>query len=76
MTASHKNVPWLLWPFYAICWLVAFILESTGRLVGAILAVIFIILGIILTITFVGAIVGIPMTILGIGMLIRCFSWK
>jgi hypothetical protein len=60
-----------LWPFWAIWRLVIGIIEFTGRLVGAIIGLVFLIVGIILTLTVVGAIVGIPMIIFGFLLILR-----
>ncbi len=65
-----KQTPWYVWPFAAIWNLVAWIVTLTGRLVAVILGFAFLILGIILTITVVGAIVGIPLAIVGVLMIV------
>lgn len=69
--AENRKVPLLLWPFWAIWRLVLKVFELTGRLVGAILGVVFMIAGIILTITVFGAIIGIPMIIFGFMLVLR-----
>jgi hypothetical protein len=74
MTEEHKHkhkVPWYLWPFWAIWKLVVAIVEGTGRLVAVILGLVFLIVGIVLTITVVGAIVGIPFIIFGLLLMVR-----
>jgi hypothetical protein len=58
--SDSKKVHWLLWPFWAIWRLLFFIIELTGRLVGGILGLVFMIVGIVATITVIGAVVGIP----------------
>ena len=65
------KVPWFLWPFAALWNLVCWILGVTGRLVAAILGLVLVIVGIILTRTVIGAIVGIPFAILGVMLMIR-----
>jgi uncharacterized Tic20 family protein len=60
-----KRVPWALWR------LVTLILAGTGRLVAVILGLVFILVGFILTATFIGAIVGIPFIIFGLLLVIR-----
>lgn len=65
------KVPWFLWPFAALWNLVCWILGVTGRLIAAILGLVLLIVGIILTLTVIGAIVGIPFAILGIMLMIR-----
>lgn len=68
---KQHHVPVLLWPFYAIWWLISTIIEFTGRLVAAILGVVFMIVGVVVSLTVVGAIVGIPLAILGFMLTIR-----
>ncbi len=72
MSDHHKRrIPWLLWPFVALWNLVVWIVTLTGRLVAAILGLVFIIVGAILTLTVVGAIIGIPLAIFGILLILR-----
>ncbi len=71
MTHVKRNVPWYLWPFYAIWLLVVFIVEFAGRLVGAVLGLALMIVGIVTSLTVVGAIVGIPLLIVGFLLLLR-----
>jgi hypothetical protein len=68
---TKRNVPVLLWPFYAIWRFIALIIEVTGRLIGAILGLVLMIAGVILTVTIVGAIVGIPLIVFGFMLTIR-----
>jgi hypothetical protein len=69
--SEGRKVPVLLWPFYALWRLVITIIGLTGRLVGAILALVLMVVGFILTLTVVGAIVGIPLLVFGFMLLIR-----
>ncbi len=71
MTKQSKKVPLLLWPFWAIWRLIVLIIEFTGRLVGAILGLVLLLVGIILCFTIVGLIVGIPLTVFGFLLTIR-----
>jgi hypothetical protein len=74
MTEEHKHnhkVPWILWPFWAIWKLVIGIVAGTGRLVAVILGLVFLIVGIVLTITVIGAIVGVPFIIFGLLLMVR-----
>jgi hypothetical protein len=66
-----KRVPWYLWPFWAIWKLVIGIVAGTGRLVAVILGLVFLIVGVVLTVTVVGAIVGIPFFIFGLLLIFR-----
>ena len=69
--AEKKHISWVLLPFVALWKFLALIIEMTGRLIGAILGCVFMLVGVILTITIVGGIVGIPMFLIGLLLLIR-----
>jgi hypothetical protein len=72
MTQTHKkHVPWYLWPYWAIWKLVVGIVAGTGRLVAAIPGLVFRIVGVGLTFTVIGAIVGIPLIIFGLLLMVR-----
>ena len=47
------------------------IIALTVRLVGAILGLVFLIVGVVLTVTVIGAIVGVPFIIFGLLLVIR-----
>jgi len=70
-TQTKKHIPWYLWPFVALWKLLAVIVEMTGRFVAMVLGVVFIIVGIIVSLTIIGAIVGIPLAIIGLLLLLR-----
>lgn len=65
MTEHRKHVPWFLYPFWLIWRLVVWIIEATGRLVGAILGLVLMIVGVVVSLTVVGLIVGVPLFIFG-----------
>ena len=71
MTQPAPHTPWFLWPFEAIWRLVAWIVGLTGRLVAVILGLVLLIVGGVLSITVVGAIVGVPLAILGFLLILR-----
>lgn len=71
MTDERKRTPWFLWPFVAIWDLITWILQLTGRLVAGILGLVFMIVGAILTVTVIGAVVGIPLIIFGFALMVR-----
>ncbi len=75
MTHIHhrRHTPWILWPFVALWRLLEGILLVTGRLVALILGVVFMIVGGILTVTVVGAVIGIPLLIFGFMLILRGF---
>ena len=72
MSAQTKHhIPWYLWPFVALWRLITTIVEMTGRFVAMILGLVFILVGVIISLTIVGAIVGIPLAIVGILLFLR-----
>lgn len=75
MTAREKTrrVPWLLWPFWAIWRLLAIIIGLTGRLVAAVVGLVFMIAGLIVSLTIVGLPVGLPLILFGFLLMIRGF---
>lgn len=70
-TQPKSNIPWYMWPFAAIWKLLAIIVEMTGRFVAMVIGVVFIIVGIIISLTIVGAIVGVPLAIVGLLLLLK-----
>ena len=68
---KSKHTPWYAWPFVALWKLIAGIVTVTGRLVAVILGLVLLIVGLIVSLTVVGAIVGIPLMIFGILLGIR-----
>ena len=70
-TQTKKHIPWYLWPFVALWKLLAVIVELTGRFVAMVLGIVFIIVGIIVSLTIVGAIIGVPLAIIGLLLLLR-----
>ncbi len=68
---EDSRIPWFLWPFYALWRLLTFILNATGSLVLAVLGIVLMVVGLLITLTVVGAPVGIPLAILGFLLLLR-----
>lgn len=68
---KKQRVPWFVWPFWAILRLVGFIIEMVGRLVGAILGFVIFVIGILLCLTLIGAIVGVPLAAFGLLLFFR-----
>ena len=68
---KSKHIPWYLWPFWALWKLVAGIVVATGRLAAVVIGLVFLIVGVVLTITVVGAIVGLPFILFGFLLTIR-----
>ncbi len=69
--STDKHIPILLWPFYAIWWLVTFVFEIIGRLLSALLGIGLMFAGVAITLSVVGAPLGIPLAALGFLLLIR-----
>ena len=71
MTAHKHHTHWALWPLRALWTLVATIVELTGRLVAMILGIVFILVGLLVSLTIVGALIGIPLAVVGFLLLLR-----
>jgi hypothetical protein len=71
MTDNEKRTHWILWPFVALWRLLTWILEITGRLVAIILGCVLLIVGVVVSLTIVGAIVGIPIALFGFLLVMR-----
>ncbi len=71
--STNSRVPILLWPFYAIWRFLTFILELIGRLLCALLGIGLMIAGVTITLSIVGAPVGIPLAAVGFLLLVRAF---
>jgi len=71
---AKRRTPWFLWPFVALWDLLTWILNLTGRLIAAVLGVVLMVVGIILTVTVIAAPVGIPLIIFGLLLMIRSIA--
>jgi len=71
MTDSDRNVPILLWPFYAIWRLVTLVLELVGRMLCAVLGLGIMAAGVVITMSVVAAPIGIPLAIFGFLLIVR-----
>ncbi len=69
-----KDTHWLLWPFVWLFNLVAYIVTLTGRLVAGILGLALVFVGAVLTLTVVGALVGIPLGLVGLLLFVAALS--
>jgi hypothetical protein len=70
-TETKHQIPWYLWPFVAIWKLLATIVEMTGRLLAMILGIVLMLAGALVSLTIIGAIVGIPLAIVGLLLFVR-----
>ncbi len=70
-TQTKSHIPWYLWPFAAIWKLLAIIVEMTGRLVAMILGIVLMLVGGLVSLTVIGAVVGIPLAIVGLLLFLK-----
>jgi hypothetical protein len=66
-----SDVPFLLWPFYALWRLLTLIVNITGRILCAVLGLALMIAGVGISLSIVGAPLGVPLAAFGILLLIR-----
>ena len=71
MSESERDVPILLWPFYAIWRTLTFVLKLVGRLVCALIGIVFMVVGVAITVTVLAAPIGIPIAAFGFLLLVR-----
>lgn len=71
MTHSLKHTHWLLWPVVALWKLLSGILLITGRLLAVVLGGVFMLVGLILSLTLIGAVIGVPLFVLGLLLALR-----
>ena len=69
MRRRFRRTPWIFRPFAALWRLVAGLVGMTGRMIGAAVGLVLLVLGALLTATVLGAVVGIPLLFLG-GMIV------
>ena len=69
--STERQIPVLLWPFYAIWRLLTFILGVVGRLLCALLGIALMIGGVAIAMSVVGAPLGIPLAAFGFLLVIR-----
>ena len=70
-TQTKQHIPWYLWPFAAIWKLLAVIVEMTGRFVAMVLGIVLMLVGVLVSLTIIGAIVGVPLAFIGLLLLLR-----
>ena len=74
---SRRSRGWgscLLWPFVALFRLVGGILVLGVRFIVMLLGMVFIFVGVLISLTIVGAIVGIPLALVGLLLVFRGLS--
>ena len=70
-TEQKRRIPWFAWPFWALWKLVSGIVEFTGRIVAVVLGLVLMIVGVIISLTIIGAIVGVPLALVGLLLTLR-----
>jgi hypothetical protein len=69
--STESQVPWILWPFYAIWKLLTLILSITGRIICAILGLLLMVAGVAISLSIIGAIIGVPLASFGFLLTVR-----
>ncbi len=65
------HTPWIFWPIRAVFDLIEWVLRITGRLVAAVIGLVIMITGLVLTISILAAPIGIPMMVFGLVLMVR-----
>lgn len=68
---TENSVPWILWPVVAVWRLVTGILKITGRIICAVLGLVFMVAGVTISLSVIGAPLGIPLAVFGSLLLVR-----
>ncbi len=71
LSQRGKRVPIFLYPFVGMWRFFAKMVRLMGRAMAAILGLLIMILGVVLTVTLVGAVVGLPLVIFGFLLIVR-----
>ena len=69
--SAENHVPWILWPFYAIWKILTLILNITGRIICALIGIAMMVAGVAVSMSIVGAIIGIPLASFGFLLSVR-----
>jgi len=69
--SADSGVPWILWPFYAIWKILTLILNITGRIICALIGIAMMVAGVAVSMSIVGAIIGIPLASFGFLLSVR-----
>ena len=73
MKQKARKVPALLYPFVGLWRFFAKLVELMGRAMAALLGLLVMIIGVLLTTTLIGAVIGIPLVIFGFLLVVRAF---
>ncbi len=68
---EDHGTPWIFWPFVAVWRLLTMILALTGRIICAVLGLVFMAVGVTISLSIVGAPLGVPLAAFGLLLLVR-----
>ncbi len=68
---EERQIPWVLWPVYAVWRIVSFVFELTGRIIAALIGLALMAVGVTITISVVAAPIGLPIVAFGFLLLVR-----
>lgn len=68
---KRRFVSLIFWPFIAIWKFLAVLTALTSRLIAGSIGLVLLIIGIVLSFTFIGAVIGIPLILLGLLLVAR-----
>jgi len=71
MAVRTKDTPLLLAPIVWLWQLVTFVLGLTGRFLAVVLGFVFLVVGLLATLTVIGALIGIPLLIVGFALVVH-----
>ena len=69
--AAERQTPWIFWPFVAVWRLLTFVLEVTGRIICAALGLVFMAIGVAISLSVIGAPLGVPLAVFGALLIVR-----
>lgn len=67
----YSHVPWFLWPIAAVAEVFTNLVKTLIAFFSTLLGMVFIIIGILLSLTLIGAILGVPLVATGVYLLFR-----
>ncbi|GMV91762.1 MAG: hypothetical protein AMXMBFR82_15400 [Candidatus Hydrogenedentota bacterium] len=70
-TTAQRRTPWLLWPLVLLWRLVTLIANATGIILALVIGAVLMFVGWILIGTIIGALIGVPLFIIGLLLFIR-----
>jgi hypothetical protein len=68
---SALRAPWFLWPFAVMLDVLGLLLRLTGRVVAVMVGLTAMIAGAVVTVTLIGAPLGIPLFVVGLMLTVR-----